>query len=128
MGVSNWTDGRLKTFIVSALRGAFRKYPTKHEVLKAAFVGKKVNKKTKRLSAHYVCNACKQEYPTSEVNVDHINPVVSVEDGFTSWDSFISNLFCSADDLQVLCTDCHDKKTQQENKERRDNAKSKRSS
>lgn len=127
MGTPNWTDGRLKTFIVSALRGAFRRYPTKHEVLKAAFVGKKVNKKTNRLSAHYVCNGCKQEYPTSEVNVDHINPVVSVEDGFTSWDNFIANLFCSSEDLQVLCTECHDKKTKQENKERRQNVKNKRS-
>jgi ribosomal protein L44E len=125
MGVSNWTEARLKAFIVSALRGAFRKFPTKHEVLNAAYVGKKINKKTKRTSSHYLCNHCKQEFPTSEVNVDHIYPVVSPEEGFTTWDKFINNLFCSKDDLQVLCTTCHDAKTKEENVERRKNANNK---
>lgn len=113
-----WTVGRLKSFITSHLRGAFRRYPPKYEVLKDAFVGKKINEKTKRLSAHYLCNKCKKEFPTSEVNVDHINPIVNPEEGFVSWDKFIENLFCPKANLQVLCSGCHDKKTKAENNKR----------
>lgn len=110
-----WTAGRLKSFITSHLRGAFRKYPPKYECLKDAFVGKKINEKTKRVSAHYKCNECKNDFPTSEVNVDHINPIVDPSEGFVSWDKFIENLFCSRDNLQVLCSTCHDVKTKSEN-------------
>lgn len=120
-----WSTARQKAFIVSALRGAFRKFPTKYEVLNAAFTGKKINKKTKRLSSHYLCKSCNKDYPTSEVNVDHINPVVSPEEGFTTWDKFINNLFCNKEELQVLCKTCHDAKTQAENKQRRENVKNK---
>jgi 5-methylcytosine-specific restriction endonuclease McrA len=127
MAVSDWTEARLKAFIVSALRGAFRKFPTKYEVLNAAFTGKKINKKTKRLSSHYRCKSCNDEFPTSEVNVDHIYPVVSPDEGFTTWDKFISNLFCPKEDLQVLCKTCHDAKTKEENKQRRENVKNKKS-
>jgi 5-methylcytosine-specific restriction endonuclease McrA len=112
---NEWSTGRLKSFITSHLRGAFRRYPPKYEILKEAFVGKKINEKTKRLSAHYLCNKCKKEFPTSEVNVDHINPIVNPEEGFVSWDKFIENLFCSKDNLQILCSKCHDAKTREEN-------------
>lgn len=120
-----WTEGRLKTFITSALRGAFRKYPPKYEVLQEAFVGSKLNEKTKRMSKHYECNKCKGHFPTSEVNVDHVLPVVRPEEGFLSWDSFIKNLFCDKEMLQVLCSTCHDIKTKEENQVRRSNEASK---
>jgi 5-methylcytosine-specific restriction endonuclease McrA len=116
-----WTAGRLHSFIVSALRGAFRKYPAKYETLEAAFVGKKLNEKTNRMSKHYVCNSCRGEFPTSDVNVDHINPVVNPERGFEGFDIFISRMFCGKENLQVLCSECHDKKTREENQVRRSN-------
>lgn len=115
-----WTSARLHSFIVSALRGAFRKYPAKYEVLEEAFVGRVVNQKTNRLSKHYKCNMCQGHFPTSEVNVDHVIPVVSPTDGFTTYDSFISNLFCGKENLQVLCSDCHNIKTKEENQVRRE--------
>ena len=36
---------------------------------------------------------------------------------------FIERLFCEVDNLQVLCTDCHDIKTQNENGRRKRNSK-----
>jgi 5-methylcytosine-specific restriction endonuclease McrA len=117
--MADWTSGRLKSFITSALRGAFRRFPTKYEVLKEAYVGKKINEKTKRTSSHYLCNECKKEYPTSEVNVDHIYPIVDPEVGFVSWDEFILRLFCEKSNLQVLCSTCHTKKTKLENIKRK---------
>jgi 5-methylcytosine-specific restriction endonuclease McrA len=124
-----WTEGRLKAFITSALRGAFRKYPPKYETLKEASVGKKINTKTKRLAEHYVCNHCKQEFPSKEVNVDHISPCVDTKTGFVNWDVYINRMFCieyidnnlyiNKDNLQVLCTSCHDIKTKEENQTRK---------
>ena len=124
MPTKQWTEGRLKTFITSVLRGGYRRYPPKYEVLKEASVGKKLNKKTNRQALHYVCAQCKKEYPGKEVNVDHINPVVCPKQGFVDWDVFIKRLFCEKDNLQVLCSGCHDKKTLKERKSR-DNKRSK---
>lgn len=113
-----WTEGRLKSFITSTLRGGFRKFPPKYETLKAASVGKKVNAKTKRMAEHFTCNMCKGEFPAKEVNVDHISPVVCPYTGFVDWNTFISRLFCDGGNLQVLCSPCHDLKTAEERKER----------
>lgn len=120
MATTEWTAGRLKSFITSCLRGGFRRYPPKYEVLKEAFVDKRVNEKSKRISAHYLCNECKQIFPTKEVQVDHVLPIVDPEEGFLSWDKFIANLFCEKSNLQVLCTFCHTKKTKKENTKRKE--------
>ena len=48
------------------------------------------------------------------MSVDHEPPVVDPRTGFTTWDSFINNLFCEEDKLQVLCKACHDEKSKEE--------------
>jgi hypothetical protein len=53
MANKEWTEGRLKSFITSTLRGGFRRYPPKYESLKEAQVGKKINDKSQRLAMHY---------------------------------------------------------------------------
>lgn len=119
--MADWTPGRLKTFITSTLRGGFRKFPPKYETLKEASVGKKINPKTKRLAEHFVCKSCKKEFPAKEVQVDHLNPVVCPKKGFISWDEYIARLFCDKENLQVLCSSCHDTKTALERSERKEN-------
>ena len=93
-------------------------------MLKAALWGKKLNSKTGRQCIHYTCNECKREYPAKEVNVDHVLPVVDPHVGFVSWDVFIDRLFCDKDNLQVLCSACHTKKSAKE-REVRNESKSK---
>lgn len=66
------------------------------------------------MGMHYKCKSCKNEYPAKQVQVDHIKPVVDAKIGFTSWDEFIERLYCTKDNLQVLCKMCHDKKTLKE--------------
>ena len=113
-----WTSGKLKTFITSTLRGGFRKFPPKYETLKEASVGKKINPKSKRLAEHFTCAYCKEAYPAKEVQVDHVQPVVDPVNGFLDWDVYIKRLFCSKENLQVLCSACHDVKTAEERGER----------
>jgi|TARA_R110002153_G_scaffold87801_4_gene216767 ribosomal protein L44E len=118
MAQKPWTEGRLKSFITSVLRGGYRRYPPKYETLKESFVGKKVNKATGRQAMHYKCAKCKKDYPAKSVNVDHIKPVVCPKEGFKDWDTFVKRLYCSKENLQVLCSKCHDKKTATERKAR----------
>lgn len=109
----NWTEARFHSFIKSALRSASSRWPPKYESLKKAFVDKRINKKTGRLSKHFKCAMCKGIFPTSAVQVDHIDPVIPLT-GFSSWDDVIERIFCEKEGFQVLCLSCHKIKTQQE--------------
>ena len=95
----------------------YRKEYEKYEVLDEACVGKKINEKTGRMAKHYVCADCGKEFTSKDVEVDHILPVVDPTDGFIDWNTFISRLYCTKDNLQVLCTKCHKAKTNEERKQ-----------
>lgn len=109
----SWTPSRFHSFIKSALRAASRRWPPKYTCLNEAFVDKRINTKTGREGKHYRCNACKGVFPTSEVQVDHIEPAVPVT-GFTNWDEIINLMFCEKEGFQVLCKSCHQVKTSKE--------------
>lgn len=111
-----WTDGRFRAFIIATLRAGARKYPPKYECLQDAYTGQKLNPKSGRMAKHYRCAACQQEFTSKDVEVDHISPVVSVEEGFIDYNTFIERLFCTKENLQVLCIPCHRLKTKQEKK------------
>ena len=106
------SEAQYTTFIKGHLRRASRWWKPISEVLKKAKVARGI----------YLCNVCKQEVPVSHVvngkrrkniAIDHVNPVVA-ETGFVDWNQFIHNLFCEEDNLQAICSACHDKKTQLE--------------
>ncbi len=109
----DWTIARFNSFVKSALRSASQRWPPKYQCLNAAKRGKKINWRTGKLAEHYQCNSCSKEFPLKEVQVDHKNPIVPVT-GFVSWDEVINNMFCEQDNLQVLCKECHNTKSQVE--------------
>jgi 5-methylcytosine-specific restriction endonuclease McrA len=111
-----WTDARLKAFIISGLRAASRRYPPKFETLHEAKTTKKINQKTGRLAQHYMCNACKEEFPAKEIQVDHKKPVIDPKFGFVDWNTYVERMFCKKSNLQALCLNCHKKKTEKEKK------------
>lgn len=112
--VSEWTPARVRSFIVSVLRAGSRRWPPKYETLNDAFTERKLNKKTGKLAKHYTCAICQEEFTAKDIEIDHIIPVVSPTKGFTTWDSFISNLFCQKENLQAVCKSCHKEKTARE--------------
>lgn len=119
-----WTESKFNSFIKSALRGASKRWPPKFDALNSAYVGKQINKRTGREAKHYKCNCCWGEFPASEVQVDHIQPVIDPFIGFISWDDVVKRMFCEAEGFQVLCVTCHAAKTAVERhqaKERRAN-------
>lgn len=110
---NTWTEARYFQFIRAALRAAFSRYPVRFQVKKAA-------EKTvtgKRHKYEYKCAACKKWYMSKEVHVDHINPCGSLKT-YADLPRFVETLFCEADNMQVLCTECHKKKTAEERKAR----------
>lgn len=118
--MTEWSAAKFHAFIVGTLRSGFRRFPNKYEVLKEAFVGKKLNEKTNRVGMHYRCAHCLGEFPAKDVNIDHIEAAVDPAVGFVNWDTFIERLFCPKENLQCLCNKCHDQKSSEERKIRND--------
>lgn len=122
---TEWTEGRLRAFITSVLRGGMRKFPPKWQALEDACVGQRVNPATGRKAKFYKCAMCGGLFLAKDVEIDHVAPIVDQKTGFTTWDDFIARLYCDVKDLQVLCKPDHKRKTKDENSARtRSRAKS----
>jgi 5-methylcytosine-specific restriction endonuclease McrA len=108
-----WTEAKFSSFIRNQLRSATRKWAPISITKKKANVERGV----------YECAECKQHVPptikqgrkrVNNVFVDHIKPIVDPEVGFTNFDDYINRMFCEEENLQLLCGECHDKKSMAE--------------
>lgn len=102
-----WTDARFRAFVVGALRQASNRWPPKYTVRKEAKVA----------YGTYMCAGYKAEphkARAKDIKADHIDPVVDPATGFTTYDTFIKRLFCEKEGFQMLCIDCHQKKSNDE--------------
>ena len=76
---------------------------------------KKNGDRAKRDIIRYKCEECLELYSGLDVHVDHIEPIQAM--GRLEIDTvgeLVSRLYCSYDNLQLLCTSCHDEKTSAE--------------
>lgn len=99
-------------FIRSGLRSLWLKWPPRYHAKVAAKVRHGI----------YLCAGYEtepHEVRAKEIQVDHIEPIGELKD----WDSHIEKMFCPASNLQVLCKDCHNKKTKNERTLRSNNKK-----
>lgn len=97
----------------SALRQKSRWWLPKAEAKKLArrkYVGK-----NKRQKWEYLCANCKKWYMDKETQVDHIIPAGTLKCA-NDLPEFVTKLFCEIQGFQVLCTECHNIKTQKERK------------
>lgn len=115
-----WTEARFHSFVKSALRAASRKWPPKYQCLNSALVGTKTNVASGRMAKHFRCAACNEDFPAAKVQVDHVDPIIDPVIGFTTWDDVVQRMFCEKENLQVLCLDCHKKKTAEEKQKRKE--------
>lgn len=114
----DWTEPRIKGFIIGVLRAGMRRWPPKYEAKAKAKTEKKVNPATKRVAQFYRCAKCKEEFTSTNVEVDHKKPVVDPAVGFVDWNTFIDRLFITSKGLQVLCKSCHKQKSDKERMKR----------
>lgn len=93
----------------SALRRAYIIWPGRMQCLLNA----RRPALNKRLKWEYQCNTCKEWFKLKDVQVDHVKPCGAFTDE-THHKSFVTTLFLG--EVQVLCTPCHDQKTNTERK------------
>jgi 5-methylcytosine-specific restriction endonuclease McrA len=106
-----WSESRYFSFIRSALRRSFMKYPVKYQVKNAAsrpYVGS-----DKRRKKEYQCAVCDSWCADKDVAVDHITPCGSLKT-FEDLPKFVATLFCEKENLQIICNTCHQIKTNEE--------------
>ena len=107
------TESAFWSFIRSGLRQKSRWWkPITECKLKAKRAYKGPNKRQK---FEYQCKSCKNWFPEKQINVDHICPAGSLNSA-QDLPGFVERLFCEQDNLQVLCSECHNVKTQNEKK------------
>ena len=111
-----WTTSRYFSFIRSALRRAWMKYPLKHKVLNSA--SRPYRGTDRRRKKEYQCNVCRGWFKGTDVSVDHIEPCGSLKT-FEDLPKFVSTLFCEESNLQCICSACHSVKTKREREERK---------
>jgi 5-methylcytosine-specific restriction endonuclease McrA len=110
------TESAFWSFIRSALRQKSRWWkPVSECKQKAKRVYKGINKRQK---FEYQCNHCKNWHAEKNINVDHIIPAGTLTCA-NDLPGFVERLFCEVDNMQCLCTECHNIKTQNERKNRR---------
>jgi 5-methylcytosine-specific restriction endonuclease McrA len=107
----SWTEARYWSFIRGLLRQGFNKYPVKFKV-------KNANRRRDGRRFEYPCALCNDWFPDKEVQVDHIRPCGSLK-SYDDLPSFVSTLYCESDNLQVVCTTCHQAKTNDERRRRK---------
>jgi hypothetical protein len=108
-----WTEARYNSFIKSLLRQGTRRWAPIGEAQKEARVSRGL----------YKCAHCQEEVPNTtrdgrkrvqNIFVDHIEPIIDPNTGFTTWDDCIERMFCEKVNLQLLCRACHDIKSNEE--------------
>lgn len=105
-----WSEARYRTFVRSALRKAWTKWPPKFEALKRA--QRPSQSDNKKLKWEYQCYNCSHWFPQDKVSVDHVVPWG--DPWGLSFEEAIRKLLVGVDELQVLCDDCHSRKSSYE--------------
>lgn len=106
----------------ASIRGAIRRvFARSPIVIEVKMSGRrdvpKYNKdgsRSKKDAVQYQCQVCENWVGSNYISVDHIEPVISIEDGFQDWNTFVARLWCDKSNLQRICDDCHHTKTQEE--------------
>lgn len=107
-------DSKKKSFAIAALRRASYRWPSRSQAATNARVAR----------GKYKCAICSTIVGNKEKKLDHILPVVAVT-GWDGFDGFIERLLCDVTGFQVICENCHARKTKLENEIRRVNKKKK---
>lgn len=100
-----WTEAKFFSFLRSALRKAWQRWPPKWKKIEEG----KRGSDSKRLKWEYQCQECLGWFPKKEIEVHHINPTGPLQ-SFEDLPQFASRLFVGVDKLERLCKQCHKEK------------------
>jgi len=98
---NRWTYARKESFIRSALRRAFTRWPVAYDVRKA--LRREYKGSNPRQQWEYQCSMCQAWFSQKETQLDHYPPCGSLR----PLDKFVDTLFCEAEGLRIVCKKCH---------------------
>ena len=99
----------LKKFLVPILRRATYRWSPRSDAMKEA----------RKERNSYLCAMCGEMFKNGDIVLDHVLPVVDPKHGFTNWDDYVDRMFPEKEGFQVLCSTCHDVKTELEDEMRK---------
>jgi hypothetical protein len=121
-----WTEARMRSFAMSALRGA--RWNPKLTVIDRAFVRKGINPLTGMPCKLHRCEECAGEFPRGKMKADHAQPIIPLSHDWAAdprnflgydWNEVMRRLWIEKGlGWNVLCEACHHTKTQSERAER----------
>ena len=103
-----WTTPRFYSFVRSALRRAFTRWPPNYAARKDA--RQPYSGPNKRQQWQFKCALCGGWWMQKETQIDHKIECGSLR-AFSDLSGFVERLFCEKDGLQVVCKKCHQEKT-----------------
>lgn len=112
--------------IKGALRRVFSRSELRKKILDTADIDH-TDSTRPRVKKWSKCPVCLTISPKYLMVVDHIEPVVRIEESFEnmSVDTVVDRLWCEQKNLQPICPSCHNIKSKTENKSRREFKKGK---
>jgi len=110
------TESAFWSWIRSALRRRTVYWKPVSEVKKDA--RRDYKGENKRQKYEYQCTSCQNWFPDKEVEVDHKIPAGSLRSS-DDLKGFVERLFCEKDGLRVLCKNCHQEITNNQDAETR---------
>lgn len=106
----------LYSFLLPRLRRLSIQWPARNEAFKRARIELEdgfYKNGNPKITVRYKCESCGEINPADKIEIDHITPVSNFA-AHGSWDSYLNALFCSSENLQAICINCHDKKSANE--------------
>lgn len=118
--------------VSGAIRRAFSRSELRRRVVEASVIAHSDSLRP-RVKTWCRCVKCKKPSPKSSMEVDHsFQQVIPLDKSLmdvivseSGWDNLVNRIWCDVSNLQALCGECHQVKTQEENRIRRRNRKGK---
>ena len=123
----------LKQYMKNGIRRLSYRYPSRSEAIKLARLPAPPEWANKRVKWVCACAACKQVFELSDVQADHIEPIIPVtgwpeapkstlyeHNGGPDMNVLVYRCFVSPNKYQMMCKPCHSIKSKQENVQRRE--------
>lgn len=125
--LKNPSNPKERNLLKGAIRRVFSRSDLRKQIIAKSIVKGYQDPNRKAVKFWVKCETCGNMEAKSNVQVDHVKPVISVTETLEdlTWDELVNRLWCEEQNLAIICIPCHKVKSKQENKERREFKKAK---
>lgn len=119
--MNNPSNPKERNLLKGAIRRIFSRSDLRRSIIDKAIVKGYKDPSRKAVKFWVKCEECGKMEAKSNVQIDHVLPVIAVNETLESltWDQLIDRIWCDEKNLAVVCKLCHSIKTKLENKQRR---------